>query len=102
MAANTNKLIGNFANDLNACLVQYAKVYELAMKLDTIYNGTGVQAAITAMANGDTLGDTQATKTMLLNGVTRVQEVKTSIGNGNIAKLQTILQFIEAFKAPAV
>ena len=99
MAANTNQLIGNFASDLNAFAAQYAKLSELVMRLDTIYNGSGVQAAIQGMANGDTVGDTQATKAMLLNAVTRATEVKAAIGNGNIAKLQTLLAFTEAMKA---
>lgn len=102
MAANTNKLVVNFASDLNVCMAQYAKLYEAVMRIDTVYNGSGVQALISAMANGDTVGDTQATKPMLLNAVTRLQEIKANIGNGNIAKLQTILAFVEAFKAPAV
>jgi hypothetical protein len=101
MAAITNPLVVNFASDINACMVQYAKLYEQVMRLDTVYNGSSVQAILTPTQNTDTIGDTQATKAMLLNAITRATEVKSLIGNGQIAKLQTILAYIEAFKAPA-
>lgn len=101
MAALTDQIIVNYSTELRAFAQAYAGLLERAVKLNNLYNGGSVQAKLAGTQNTDTIGDSQATKGQFVNVVTRVQEVVAALQNGNIAKLHTLLAFVEASNAPA-
>lgn len=102
MAANTDPRVLNYVRKLSEYATLHARLTGVAVDLiDLLEAGSAVKQQFTDMVNGDTFGDTQATKAMANKVKVQVEALVTANQGANITKHRELIDLREAFGAAA-